>query len=67
MWRHYNFCLLPRILVTNRQLKKKIKKENKKGIDPEINRSFMWKNVKKNVSCAAQSWYAHVTLNRGSI
>ena len=27
----------------------------------------MQKKVKKNVSCATQSWYAHVTLNKRSI
>ena len=64
--RRDNFCLLPRILVINKQSKKK--KKNKKRIDPEVNKIVSCrKKWKKCFMCYTKLTGRHVMLNRGSI
>ena len=46
------------ITTNNRNKQTIIEKDyekNKKGIDPEVNKSFIRKKVEKNISCATQS------------
>ena len=46
---HYNFCLLPRILVTKKNNKRRRLRKNKKGIDREMNKIVLcgkkWKKM----------------------